>query len=432
MPFFRLFLTLGAVSALSVAGCGGEPANVRTGDAAVTDSVLPAAPPSGPLRVDTIARGLVIPWSLAELPDGRWLVTERAGRIRMIGLDGRLSDPLTTLEVHAEDPEWNPESGLMGLVLAPDFATSGHVFTLSTHQRDPMPGEPGVLARVKNRLGMAGAEMAEYLPYENRITRFTLDSSGLHAPQVLARGMWTNHYHAGGALAFGPDGFLYATVGDGRRPALAQTTAQVAKLFRFTVDGAVPSDNPDPTSPVFATGLRNTQGLAWLSDGTLVGIEHGPSGVDEGLAIRGRDEINVLVKGGNYGWPDAFGWEGAEGFTRPIWVWQRSVAPAGLLAYDGAHAPWRGSLFVGRLRGGLERLTVANDAGRVRVTAHEVLEIPDLGRVRAVATGRDGALYVTTSNRDVRGTARPGDDLVLRIRPAAMSNAVENGGSRVR
>lgn len=426
------FLPLGAVLALSAFGCSSEPANLRTGDAAVTDSVLPDAAPSGTLRIDTIARDLTIPWGLVELPDGRLLVTERGGRIRIIATDGSLSSPLATLEVHAEDPEWNPESGLMGITLDPQFETSGHVFTLSTHRRVPTPSEPGVLARLRNRFGLAGADLADFLPFENRITRFTLDSSGLHSPTVIARGMWTNHYHAGGAIAFGPDGLLYATVGDGRRPALAQTDAHVGKLFRFTASGGVPADNPDPASPVYATGLRNTQGLAWLADGTLLGIDHGPSGVDEGLDIRGRDEINVLRRGANYGWPAAFGWEGAEGFTRPIWVWQRSVAPAALIAYTGAHEPWRGSIFVGRLRGGVERFTLEAGADGPRIAAHEVLALPDLGRVRTVYAGRDGALYVTTSNRDVRGTARPGDDLVLRIRPVPPDERPNRGSARVR
>ncbi len=415
-PHLRWSRPIGSTLLITALACSDAPssaADVTPGP----DSVLVTAAATPALRVDTLARGLVIPWGVAVAPDGRIFVTERAGRLRVITAAGLRPEPLMTLTVHAEDPGWHPESGLMGIALAPDFATTGHAYVAATVVRDPAPTEPGFVTRVRNRLGIGGTTAADALPFENQVIRITIGDSTAGDPVVVARGMWTNHYHAGGALAFGPDGKLYTTVGDGRRPHLAQTEAPVGKLFRLEADGRVPADNPTSGSTVFATGLRNTQALTWLADGTLLGVEHGPSGIDEGLRRTGRDELNVLVAGGNYGWPKAYGWEGAGTFTAPLWVWGRSVAPAGLVAYAGPYTAWQGNLFVGRLRGGVERLVLARQGDAWTVAAHEVLALPPLGRVRTVALDHDGALLLTTSNRDVRGTAGPSDDLVLRVRP---------------
>ncbi len=419
---------IAATLALAAANCS-EGRTATSAATAGVDSVLAAAAPTPSLTIDTLATGLVIPWGIAVAPDGRVFVTERAGRLRLITATGLAPEPLMTPIVHAVDSTWHPESGLMGIALAPDFATTGHAYLSATVVRDPVPTAPSFVTRVRNRVGM-GSTATDALPYENQVIRITINDSTASDPVVIARGIPTNHYHAaGGAIAFGPDGRLYLTVGDGRRPHLAQTEALVGKLLRFEADGSIPASNPRSGSPIFATGLRNTQGLAWLSGGALIGIEHGPSGVDEGLDLSGRDELNVLVRGGTYGWPASYGWEGSTAHTASIWVWGRSVAPAGLAVYAGPYAPWAGSVLVARLRGGLERLELAHVKGGWRAQAHELLPLPTLGRLRSVVVGGDGSVYLTTSNRDVRGTAGPHDDLLLRVRP---SSAVDPVSARVR
>lgn len=401
----------GIAMVVLLASCTPQPPeSAPTGSAASAPAV-----PTPTLVIDTLATGLVVPWGLALAPDGRLFVAERPGRLRVIRADGLRPEPLAQFDVHAEDSTWHPESGLMGIALAPDFAESGHAFLLATVPRRDVPAPPGFIARLARRLGVARPTTDE-LPFENRVLRVTIGPDSAFDVRVIVDGLYTNHYHAGGAIAFGPDGKLYVTVGDGRLPALAQRPdLPVGKLLRFESDGRIPADNPVPDSPVFAAGLRNTQAIAWLPDGTLLGVDHGPSGLPGERGRSGRDELNVLVAGGNYGWPDAAGWELVEGFQRPIYVWRDAVAPAGLAIARGGSGAWARSLFVGQLRGGIERLELAQDGPHLNVAVAERLPLPRLGRVRTILAAPDGSLYITTSNRDIRGVAGTSDDVVLRI-----------------
>lgn len=422
---------LGA-AALLLAGCGPD-AEPPTADAAAaappataeTPAYAAAFAPLGPAAlgaVDTLATGLEVPWDVDFAPDGRIFVTERTGRIRVIR-DGRLEpEPWAEMSVFADDSNLRPESGLMGIALAPDFARTGHVYVVGTFPRawelPPFPLLDPLYRRIAGRLSPERGHR-----WENRVYRLT-DRQGRGAePELLIDDLPASHYHAGGALDFGPDGMLYLTTGEsGRTPAAQDPRSLVGKVLRYRPDGGLPADNPDPESPVWALGFRNPQGLAWHPrTGELFVTEHGPSFLPSDGGRSGNDELNLVVAGGNYGWPVEAGRAGAPAFQEPLLVWHLPpIAPASLdFARGGA---WDGALLVAGLRGQtLQRVTLEPGPGGRgwRAAAAEPLLQGELGRVRRVRTGPDGALYLTTSNRDGRGDPRPTDDLLLRIRPAS-------------
>lgn len=370
--------------------------SVATGCFRETDVGDRAAPAAASVRVETVAEGLVVPWGVAFAPDGRIFVTERPGRVRVIE-DGVLR-PAPWVDL-AGSVAATGEAGLMGIALAPDFTRTGYVVVCIT-QRRRVPG------------GMA-----------NDVMRFT-DREGYGTePSIIVTGLPAAMFHAGCAVGFGPDGMLYVTSGDARRPSEAgRQGSLVGKVLRYTPEGEIPTDNPFPDSPVYASGLRNTQGLAWHPvTGDLFATEHGPSGFPDERFRRNDDEVNVILRGADYGWPAVSGARGGDRFVQPLSVWSPAVAPSGIAFYEGSHEPWRGSLFVGMLRGQqLQRLELALDRdGRLpwRVRREEVYLDEEVGRIRAVAMGPDGDLYMTTSNRDGRGPAASNDDRVLRIVP---------------
>lgn len=370
---------LAGAAALVLAACGGNPTR------------LPAAAPTPGVRLDTVASGLRVPWDLAFAPDGRIFVTERPGHIRVIR-DGALqAGPWATLEV-----ERRSEMGLMGIALSPDFARTGHVF-------------------------VAGAFATAGERAEVRVVRLT-ERGGLGVePLVILRGIPATRYHAGAALRFGPDGMLYLTTGDATRPGLSQDTSSLAgKVLRLAPDGGVPADNPVPGSYVYARGVRNPQGLAWHPRTShLFAPDHGPTGLPREWLRRGRDELNVILPGRSYGWPDAAGDQGGREHVRPLVEWTPAIAPGAVAFYTGGEFPWAGNAFVAALRGKqLLRIVLqpAPGSGTAwRAVAAEPLFAGALGRIRAVAMGPDGHLYLTTSNRDGRGEPSAADDLVLRI-----------------
>jgi quinoprotein glucose dehydrogenase len=375
----------------------------------VPDPVVGAAPrqvrerfvPEPPgYRLEPWIANLEAPWSLVFLPDGRALVSERPGRIRLIR-DGRLTDePYATFEVASGARAdllasflsvfADGEGGLMGLAVHPDFPRAPYVYAMHTYS------------------GPAGVK--------NRIIRLRDEGDRGRFDRVILDGLpgWT--FHNGGRIAFGPDGMLYVATGETFEAELAQDLSSPAgKILRLTADGGVPADNPFPDSPVYSFGHRNPQGLGWEpASGALFASEHGPTG-DFGLSA--YDEINVIRAGGNYGWPRAVGAPGLEGLVDPLFAWTTlAVPPAGL-------AFLRGDLFVAALgSGALLRIEVARDRGGHAVTGveHWFARGPDdavLGRLRDVVAGPDGALYILTSNRDGRGTPRTGDDHIYRLVP---------------
>ena len=341
--------------------------------------------------LDTVATGLEVPWALAFAPDGRIFVTERTGRVRVIERGALRPEPWATLPVVADG-----EAGLMGIAIAPDFVTSRAVYVVGTFE-----SSAGKVNRVMRLLDR--------------------DGRGIEASVVLD-GIPAASFHAGDAIAFGPDGMLYVATGDARKPGLAQEMTSLAgKILRLSPDGRVPRDNPTIGSPVYASGLRNVQGLAWdPKTQQLFATEHGPSGFPNERFRRNDDELNAIRAGGNYGWPFVAGVSRSARFVSPLVAWSPAVAPSGLAIYAGSDFPeWRGSLFVGCLRGEqLLRITVTPDSGASggwRVTSEVPLFRTRFGRIRAVASGPDGRIYFTTSNRDGRGSPSRSDDRIFRL-----------------
>ena len=396
----RIVSTMSASGAIMgiflISGCNlGVPEPVVGPPQQISERFIPEPPG---YRLETWIANLEAPWSLVFLPDGRALVSERPGRIRLIR-DGKLADgPYASFEVASGAEEnllgsflsvfANGEGGLMGLAVHSDFSRSPYIYAMQTYK-----GPEGV---------------------KNRIIRLRDEGDHGRLDRVIFDGLpgWT--FHNGGRIAFGPDGMLYVATGETFEAELAQDLSSPAgKILRLTPEGGVPADNPFPNSPVYSYGHRNPQGLAWEpQSGALFASEHGPTGE---FGLSGYDEINVIRAGGNYGWPRVVGARGLAGFADPILVWTRRAVPlAGLVFY-------RGDLFVAALgSGALIRFKLAMDKGRYTVIGveHWLACGPDdavLGRLRDVVEGPDGALYILTSNRDGRGAPRAGDDHIYRL-----------------
>lgn len=341
-------------------------------------------------RIETVAEGLEHPWSIAFLPDGRMLVTERAGRLRIIE-DGRLlAEPVRGVpEVYVRS-----QAGLFEVVLDPDYADNGWIYLSLAH-------------------GTARAN-------STRVVRGRLEAGGLRDVEVLftADPPRDTAAHYGGRMAFLEDGTLVTSLGDGSdfREDAQRLDNHNGKIVRLHRDGRIPADNPfvdraGARPEIYSYGHRNVQGLVYdAAHGRLWAHEHGP---------RGGDEINLILPGRNYGWPVAtFGVEysGAQitpytsrpGMEDPLLHWTPSIAPSGMTLYDGEQFPaWQGNLLVTAL--------VAEEVRRVtidgeRVTAQEALFDEIGARLRDIETGPDGALYVLTDERRgrvLRISARP-------------------------
>ena len=357
--------------------------------------------------VDTLATGLEVPWGIAEAPDGRLFVTERAGRIRVIR-DGRL-DPEPWAELPASHIS-SGEGGLMGIALDPDSG-AGFVYVVGTFSHSVNPA-----TRLARRL-MRWVDPLWAPGYVNRVVRFREQDGRGVEPRILIDHLPSSIWmHAGADLAFGPDGMLYVSLGDaGHPPSARDPGSPNGAILRYRPDGSLPADNPDPASPVYAYGLRNVQGLDWHpATGELFAVEHGPTGLGIEDLRFGQDELNRIVPGGDYGWPVVAGRGGDVRFHDPLAVWHPVFAPARVRFGPGG-------LYVTALRGlSLQRLVLdppATGDGAWAIRCQEtVLGGVSWGRFRALAVTRDGSVIVGLSNRDGRGTPRAGDDMILRLR----------------
>lgn len=332
-------------------------------------------------RVVTMTRGLEHPWGLAFLPDGRRLVTERPGRLRLVAADGTL-DPqpvtgLPTIAIHGQ-------GGLLDVALHPGFAENGLIY-LSYAAR----GEGGV-----------GTEVARGRLVDHRLENVEV----LFRQQPKSSG----GRHFGSRLVFDRQGYLYITLGDRGEQERAQKMDDLAgKIVRLHDDGRIPADNPFADRPgarpeIYSLGNRNVQGAALhLVTGELWAQEHGP---------QGGDEVNVIRAGRNYGWPViTYGveyvvgtkiGEGTHkpGMEQPLHVWVPSIAPSGMAFYQGDRFPrWRGDLFVGALKD--QMLVRLRFDGEKRVKEERLLK-GVLGRIRDVRAGPDGYLYLLTDSPD--------------------------------
>ncbi|OGY18711.1 MAG: hypothetical protein A2900_02320 [Candidatus Chisholmbacteria bacterium RIFCSPLOWO2_01_FULL_50_28] len=333
-----------------------------------TQSSATEEPNGGPDR-EVVADGLQIPWEILFLPDGKLLVSERPGRLLLIGTDRHAIEVSGVRHVG--------EGGLLGLAMHPDFERNGLLYLYLTSQ------ENGQIV--------------------NRVERYLLDGASLSQREVILEGIRGASNHDGGRIAFGPDGFLYIGTGDAQQAQTAQDTNSLnGKILRIRDDGTIPADNPFGNA-VYSYGHRNVQGLAWDDQGRLWATEHGRSGVLSGL-----DELNLIERGKNYGWPEIQGDEQREGMVRPqIHSGNETWAPSGA-EYIG------GTIFFAGLRG--ESLYEAKvEGGRVVAFSRQLQG--EYGRLRSVRLGPDGYLYLLTSNRDGRGSPQNDDDRIIRIHP---------------
>ncbi len=398
----RLAISLTGLVALHAAGCTrkatgvgqqipGQPVETRSPNAPDQHPAFegqtraPYRTANVAFEVRSVTRELEHPWALAFLPDGRMLVTERPGRLRIVSGDGKRSGPLAGVpKVDARD-----QGGLLDVVLSPSFAQDGSIYFAFSEPRQD--GNGTALARA--RLVLEGTPHLEDVQIVWRMTP-TLDS--------------TKHF--GARIVFAPDGNLFVTLGErsileGRRQA-QKLDSSFGKVVRLRPDGAAVPDNPFVGRPgalpeIWSIGHRNVQSAA-LHPKTkeLWVVEHG---------AKGGDEINIARKGKDYGWPTiAYGVEYSgkpigdgitqkEGMEQPLYYWDPVIAPSGAAFYDAELFPaWKGSLFVGGLAGKhLARLTIEGE----RVVGEERLLV-DRGRVRDVRVGPTGSVWVLTDEDD--------------------------------
>jgi glucose/arabinose dehydrogenase len=380
----RLLETIALCSAM--AACGGENDQASTStpppgrEAAPTPATTPRSSGSGPARapreprVSTLATGLEAPWEIAFLPDGRALVTERPGRVRLLSREGELrAEPVARVQVQAVG-----EGGLLGLAIDPDFDSNRFVYLYRT------------------------------VASGNEVARYEMTDDGLQERAVVARGIRAAGIHNGGRLRFGPDERLYFSAGDAADAGSAQDPEGLnGKILRL--EPREYRRGSDTRPEVFSLGHRNPQGFDW-QPGTdrFVENEHGPDG---------DDEVNLLRRGGNYGWPEIRGVEQRDGLQTPVAIYPQSIAPSGSTFVRRGGSAWTGDYLMAGLVGQrIQRVTISRGG---RVTGNEALFEGDYGRMRSIVEGPDGSLYVLTNNTDGRGSPQDGDDRILRIVPPA-------------
>ena len=326
----------------------------------------------GDARVRTVATGLEVPWEIAFLPDGRALVTERPGRVRLLTRDRRLRrEPLARISVSAQG-----EGGLLGVAIDPRFGRDNDF----------------VYFYFTTASGM-------------KVDRYRLQDTRLRRDATILDGIEAGAIHDSGRIRFGPDGRLYVSTGDAGRSELAQDPqSRNGKYLRLEKDEYRGNGG---TPEIFSSGHRNAQGFAWQPrTNRLISTEHGPDG---------DDEVNLVTRGGNYGWPRARGRDHGR-FKAPLAVYPDSIAPSGATFVTLPGSSWTGDYLFAALRG--EQLRRLRFDGR-RVTLNRALYAGRYGRLRTVVEASDGSLFVLTNNRDGRGSPRGGDDRILRIVPPA-------------
>ena len=285
------------------------------------------------------------------------------------------------------------EGGMLGVTIDPNFTENEYIYLYYTYN--------------------------ELLSTSN-IVRYQVTDGTITEDRILIDGIPGGPFHDGGRIQFGPDGKLYITTGEAGNPALSQDlNSSGGKILRINSDGKIPEDNPWQT-PIYSIGHRNPQGIDWDESENLIATEHGPSG------WRGstHGEINLIIPGANYDWPDIIGDESKDDLQNPILhtgddIW----APSGVEFYSEEKiSQWIGKYFVVALRG--SHLHMIDFDMKNKVISHEKLFQDEFGRLRDVKTGPDGYLYILTSNQDGRGNPESNDDRVLRIIP--INNVIDS------
>jgi glucose/arabinose dehydrogenase len=348
----RKLWTILVVAALTACSGGGGTGGAVLPTAALGDAAAPGQPKD-------VVTGLSVPWAVAFLPDGNALVTERdSARLLRVSQAGQVTE-LGTIEGVRPDGE----GGLMGVAVKDQ-----QIFLYFTAAAD------------------------------NRIVRYAFDGNRLGERHIVVEGIPKGGIHNGGRLAFGPDGYLYATTGEVGDGELAQQRDSLGgKILRMTVDGKPAPGNPFGTL-VYSYGHRNVQGLAWDEQGRLYASEFGANAYDE---------VNLIKAGANYGWPEVEGRGDDQRFVNPILTWTTDEASPSGMAYAN------GSLWVGALQGArLWQVPLGEDGSAGKPVAHFT---DRYGRIRAVTTAPGGALWMGTSNKDGRGSPQEGDDRILSV-----------------
>jgi len=322
---------------------------------------------AGQAELETVATGLEAPWEIAFLPDRRALITERPGRVRLLERDGTLRPaPLAEVEVSAVG-----ESGLLGLAVDPEFADNGLVYLYRTTDSG------------------------------NEVARYELEGDALTEQATILDGIEAASIHDGGRIHFGPDGLLYVSTGEAGNTSLAQDpdslNGKILRLRDFRGDGGDPA--------IVSLGHRNVQGFDWDAEGRMYATEFGPDS---------DDEVNLIREGSNYGWPEAQGKEAGGGFEPAVVNYEDVIAPSGATFVSMPGSAWSGDFLFANLVGAQLRRV---ELDGTRLGDDQALFESDLGRLRTVVEGPDGALYVLTNNTDGRGSPQEGDDRVVRIIP---------------
>jgi glucose/arabinose dehydrogenase len=386
--FLNRIVTVLLLTVFACSGCSAA-------ESEIDFPVIPASKSMPKMRVETIATNLEIVWSIVFAPDNRMFFTERPGRVRVIENGKLLAAPFFTVP----DVELSGESGLMGMVLHPNFAENRFVYLAYAYQN---------------------AEKNQTV----RVARYRATDKTLVEPKTIIEGIPAARYHSGTRLKFGPDGKLYITIGDATKQSRAQQLSSInGKTLRLNDDGTIPSDNPfvkdkNARPEIWTYGHRNAQGMDFQPETNLMfQTEHGPSIID-GVSLfkrTGGDEVNIVESGKNYGWAKISHNMKRAGMETPIVEYSPAIAPASGMFYRGDLFPeLKNNFLFGALKG--ETIVRLVLDGR-RIVSQDKLFEKKYGRIREIAEAPDGSIYFSTSNRDGRGEPTKEDDRILRVVP---------------